>query len=92
MKFRLHSTEPPGVCQWAEGCVVFSPRACETCFLDPVASEGFLCLSADWMDEDAFCAALSARLDVENDAMLRSYAAKVIARFEEFGLLEMGAP
>lgn len=92
MKFRLHSTEPPGIRQWDEGSVVFSPRACETCFLDPIASEGLLCLSVDWMDEAAFCDVLAARLGVENDDILRTYAGKLIVRFDDYGLLEMVPP
>ena len=91
MRLRLHSGELPGFRTWGAGSVVFSPVACETYFLDPVATEGFLCLSPDWLDAADYCATLAAKLDVDNDEVMSRYVGRLIIQFEESGFLESSA-
>lgn len=90
MKLRLHSGQIPGFHSWGEGSVVFSPRTGETYFLDSVASEGVLCLTDGWLDVSAYRAAVAAKLGVDDDETLKQYVDRLVAQFEDAGLVEKG--
>lgn len=89
MRVRLYPGEALGFRTLAEGSMIFSPRACDTYFLDSVATEGVLCLKSDWMDEADYRATLATKLGVDDDELMSRYVARLIVQFEAAGFLEV---
>lgn len=73
---------------WGDESVVFNPSSGNTHLLDFVATEGLVCLQEAALDRFDLCRRLAARLNVEPDQQLIDYVDRLIARFDELGLLE----
>jgi len=75
--------------RWGDETVVYNPASGQTHLLDLVSGEGLSCLQESFLDLGTLCERMAHRLDIENDAQLRSYVAMLLSQFEELGLLEL---
>ena len=90
---RSHSCSGLEWLEWDEQAVVFNPRSGDTHLLNLVERTALACLDDRGLcvraegDLDALVTAVSSQLDITADERLRQYLHRLIAQFDELGLI-----
>ena len=88
LRFRMRADPPLEWRTWGNESVVFDPASGDTHLLDAVAREGLACLDEQPCDAAELASAMARRLDVPADAALELYAARLLARLDDRGVIE----
>ena len=88
LRFRTRAAPPLEWRTWGSDSVAFDPASGDTHTFDTVSRDGLACLDDQPCDAAELASAMARRLDVPADAALELYAARLLARLDDRGVIE----